>query len=236
VDDYVDYFHCESLPGFANGQACTGADSCQSGSCVDGRCCATACTGACEQCNKPGSEGQCVAVAAGTDPREKCRAATGGHLSCNGTCNGSGQCTFPGVTTKCELCTACDGAGVCRMGMTDDSACGVIECSGLDRECRVYDDLSSDRCQGIGVCKSPNVEAACTSWRDTCAADGGAGGDGGAGRGDGGTGSETDGGGGGGGGSGCGCVASGGPGGGVLGALLVAVAVARRRRSRQRRP
>jgi hypothetical protein len=234
TDDYVDYFHCETLAGAATGAACDGAAMCQSGFCVDGFCCNTACNGACEQCGAAGHEGTCTPVASGTDPRQKCHAASGGHAACNGTCNGSGQCTYPGVTTKCETCTACDGAGKCTTPMTDDSACGTIDCSGLDQACRTYDDVTADRCQGVGACKPANVAATCTSWKDTCQSDAGTASDGGGAHADGGVpgddGGSPDGGhasvksG--------GCAAAGLAGSGALGLLLLASAgaLAHRRR------
>jgi hypothetical protein len=234
TDDYVDYFHCETLPGVADGQPCTGAAMCHSGFCADGVCCNTACVGPCEQCNGAGHAGQCTPAPANTDPREKCRAATGGHLSCNGTCNGTGQCAFPGATTRCELCSACDGAGTCAAPMTDDAACGTIDCSGLDEACRAFDDVTADRCQGLGVCKPANVAATCTSWHDTCAQDAGTGADGGGGHVDGGTPSPDGGAGGGDAGTGDtksgGCAVAAAPGGGLLGMLLLLLAVAATRR------
>jgi MYXO-CTERM domain-containing protein len=232
TDDYVDYFHCETLQGAADGHACTSAAMCQSGFCADGFCCNAACTGPCEQCDGAGHEGVCVGAAAGTDPRQSCRAATGGHLACNGSCNGTGQCAFPGATARCELCTACDGAGRCTAPMTDDSACGVIDCSGLDQSCKAYDDLKADRCQGTGACKAPNAGATCTSWHDTCQADAGSGGDGGGAHADGGTGGDGGGDGGDGHVKSGGCAAAAAPGGGLLGLLLFAAAGARRRRRR----
>src|SRR4029079_19040434 len=43
----------------APGQSCGGTAECASGYCVSGLCCNTACTGGCESCNVPGSEGSC---------------------------------------------------------------------------------------------------------------------------------------------------------------------------------
>src|SRR5262249_21872911 len=44
----------------ANGVACTGANQCTSGNCVDGVCCNSACGGACDACNLAGSVGTCA--------------------------------------------------------------------------------------------------------------------------------------------------------------------------------
>ncbi len=54
----------------ANGDACTSATACQSGFCVDGVCCESACTGACLYCASADSKGKCVPADLGTNPRD----------------------------------------------------------------------------------------------------------------------------------------------------------------------
>src|SRR5581483_1274449 len=61
--------HCVSPQ--ANGAACTAGSQCMSGDCVDGVCCESACTAACNACSsvKTGmADGHCAPVTAGTDP------------------------------------------------------------------------------------------------------------------------------------------------------------------------
>src|SRR5262249_37445239 len=48
-----------------NGQACAAASDCLSGSCVDGYCCNSVCTGTCLACNVTGSLGTCTPVPLG---------------------------------------------------------------------------------------------------------------------------------------------------------------------------
>jgi hypothetical protein len=48
-----------------DGEACEDPDDCMSGNCVDDVCCESTCDGPMEACNIAGSEGMCVAVAAG---------------------------------------------------------------------------------------------------------------------------------------------------------------------------
>jgi len=71
-----------------------------------------------------------------------------------------------------------DGAG------SDDSACGIIDCDGLNYyftegdpspigtnycKYRDYDDITTNRCEGIGDCKDPNSDD-CTSYSDSTVA------------------------------------------------------------------
>lgn len=68
-----------------NGQSCGAGSECDSGNCVDGVCCDTACAGTCEACTAAkkgaGSDGTCGFIVAG-DP----------DLECVGGCNGAGAC------------------------------------------------------------------------------------------------------------------------------------------------
>ncbi|MFH0899509.1 MAG: SBBP repeat-containing protein, partial [Pseudomonadota bacterium] len=58
---------------------------------------------------------------------------------------------------ECGLCSSCDATGsACTVVPADDAACGVVECDGLDGECRSYHDLSSLRCEAAGDCKDAN--------------------------------------------------------------------------------
>jgi hypothetical protein len=91
------------------GQACAAAAECELNYCVDGVCCASACTGACRSCALPGSPGQCVAIAAGNaDSRGVCKDE--GMPSCgnNGRCDGSGGCASYPVGSPCadETCVS----------------------------------------------------------------------------------------------------------------------------------
>jgi outer membrane protein assembly factor BamB len=70
--------------GLPTGEPCDDGALCQSGHCVDGRCCDAACDGPCRACDVVGSLGTCSPHAAGTDPEQDCEAMVG--------CNGAGQC------------------------------------------------------------------------------------------------------------------------------------------------
>ncbi len=54
------------------GAFCSTNAECQSSSCAQGVCCATACAGACQSCAITGTMGQCTAVGAGPDPAGTC--------------------------------------------------------------------------------------------------------------------------------------------------------------------
>jgi hypothetical protein len=79
------------------GSACAAAAECESGSCVDGYCCNAACTGNCESCAAPGSEGSCAIVATARDgSAEACDDFAGG-------CSGNADCPL-GSTCSDEVC------------------------------------------------------------------------------------------------------------------------------------
>ena len=67
------------------GDACNNPNDCQSGFCVDDRCCQTSCEGMCEAC---GANGVCATHAVGTDPDDECGLAT---------CNAVAQCDYAAV-------------------------------------------------------------------------------------------------------------------------------------------
>lgn len=52
----------EVFSPIATGTACLRAADCESGFCVDGTCCASACTGACERCDTSAAKGTCTPV------------------------------------------------------------------------------------------------------------------------------------------------------------------------------
>ena len=76
-------------------------------------------------------------------------------------CDGSGACDQDAddapTGTDCGLCAECNGSGVCDQVPADDSACGTIECDGLDSTCRDYDDLTANRCEGLNDCKDDDT-------------------------------------------------------------------------------
>ncbi|WP_437600411.1 hypothetical protein [Sorangium sp. So ce590] len=85
----------------ANGEECTDAADCGSGSCVDGVCCDTGCDSACQACNVEGSEGTCSNVPLGGEDGADCSDVN--------VCDGQGAC-------KRAAGERCDEDGECASG------------------------------------------------------------------------------------------------------------------------
>jgi MYXO-CTERM domain-containing protein len=87
-----------------NGASCEADAFCESGHCADGVCCDSACDGVCVSCVVKGSEGECKAFTAGTDPDNECS----GDAVCDGLdrcvsfeTRGNGLCAVePGKTSR----------------------------------------------------------------------------------------------------------------------------------------
>src|SRR5207245_8824783 len=102
------------------GVACGGTNQCASGQCVDGVCCATACSGQCQACDVPGSAGTCTNVIGA--PRGARQACASDGSACGGICEGSSAtaCAYPAAATiwrgascgagAATLAAACRGA------------------------------------------------------------------------------------------------------------------------------
>jgi hypothetical protein len=106
----------------ANGVACGANPECESTQCVDGVCCGSVCTGACESCNLKGAEGTCTPLPTGT-PTADCVDQLAASCGFDGTCNGNGGCRRYAAGTPCKAAgcqagifapaSACDGQGTC---------------------------------------------------------------------------------------------------------------------------
>jgi len=152
--------------------ACAANLECTSGACADGVCCDSACTGQCEACAEPGSEGTCLTVKG--KPRAPRVACTGGGTECGGTCDGKNAavCSFPNLETTCGAgCAAgaiaqCDGAGACRAPKT---CAGDFACDG-SAACKTSCTAGGD-CRDGYTCDTktnkcvPKVQASCSSDR-----------------------------------------------------------------------
>jgi len=144
----------------AQGAACTRDRQCTTGSCRDGFCCNSGCSGACETCAKvkgASADGTCTPLPASTKP-----AACGGY-ACTGT---SGACAAACTTDAgCATGFYCDGSfcqktraqgdgcartGQCTSGLTcADGVCCNSACDGLCQACSVANKESGD---APGVC------------------------------------------------------------------------------------
>jgi len=122
------------VPKRAAGEGCGAGKECDTGFCVDGVCCKSACTAQCEACDVAPNEGNCIPVT-GTPhgTRAPCNDA---DPTCGGKCDGVNlaACNYPPTTTSCgSSCEAgkekkktCDGKGTCvDAGST---SCGAYQC------------------------------------------------------------------------------------------------------------
>lgn len=125
------------------GSTCAANDDCETGFCVDGVCCESACNGACQTCAAPGQEGLCGAEAAST-PEPLCGVYVCGEGSaCKSAC---------ASTADCAVGHACNAEGVCVPApkSPDD---GPSDDGGADGQGKGEDD---DGCT-IGVASSSGV-------------------------------------------------------------------------------
>jgi len=113
LDDHCpDATYCratECVLAAPNGSVCDRGRRCLSGHCVDGICCDTECSGACESCAYLASPGTCTPHPAGTDPEDVC----GMNI-----CDGRGNCaTDAGLpTTDGQVTVHGSGCIACAVG------------------------------------------------------------------------------------------------------------------------
>ncbi len=118
----------------AAGEGCGAGKECDTGFCVDGVCCKSACTAQCEACDVSPNEGNCIPVS-GT-PHGKRAPCNDADPTCGGKCDGVNiaQCNYPPTTTACgstceagkEKKSSCDGKGSCVA--TGSRDCGAYQC------------------------------------------------------------------------------------------------------------
>ena len=143
------------------GDACTPSDVCDTGHCVDGVCCDSACNGACTACTVTGLVGTCSAIPPGGSPvHGMCATQAPSTCGLNGTCDGAGACakypqgTLCGTsacdsgTNKFTPAPKCDGAGVCQMLAQQDCA---------PYRCKDATQCYGPPCSGTGECSGTNT-------------------------------------------------------------------------------
>jgi hypothetical protein len=161
------------VPLLEVGMRCSEAGQCGSGFCADGFCCALACTGVCQTCALPGSEGTCSAAPEGQDPREECAQEPMAGCGLNGACDGKNACARYAAGTECApgRCTAaieyaaslCDGNGACVAGSSRSCSPGMCTGSSCASKCVAQTDCQNGFFCDVGKCVvRRNNGAACT--------------------------------------------------------------------------
>jgi hypothetical protein len=137
------------------GAVCQSGSGCQTGICVDGVCCNTACSGPCVTCSAPGRAGTCFPIATGTAARaDGCPAASPATCGMTGSCDGVGGCALYPAATLCaaaacvdattlKAASTSDGLGTSTPGPTEscapytcvDGACFANDCQRNPADC-----------------------------------------------------------------------------------------------------
>jgi hypothetical protein len=159
-----DNMMCTFVTGDPVGASCTMPSTCQSGFCVDGKCCGSACAGICIGCANAktnAQDGICAPIRSGIDPDNECDVmpcVRGAQCDGTGACQGSntcanGQCFGP----DCKLNDGqpCIDAGKCASGYCVDGVCCNTDCSGQCMECSLgacRNVSGTDACNGTDAC------------------------------------------------------------------------------------
>ena len=154
--------------GAPNGQACSAANACLSGFCVDGVCCASACGGGdaadCQACSVAAggtANGTCTPVVAA----HVCR-ASGGVCDVAETCNGTSlACPADGKAAAGTLCRSANG--VCDVAESCDgssAACPTDAFKVAGTVCQAAPNVctTAGTCSGTGTtCSTPAPKPNC---------------------------------------------------------------------------
>ncbi|HEY2901845.1 MAG TPA: hypothetical protein VGL59_14780 [Polyangia bacterium] len=163
------------------GTVCACDGDCDSGFCIDGVCCASACQDTCKACNVPGMMGTCAFVPEGIKPRSATTCAPSAMSTCgqDGTCDGSGACRQYPAGTVC-LAGTCDGAAVSGINVCNGSGrcvpgslkiCVPYSCNQAQKDCASACTTSADCSTGHacvnGSC-GPKPKGAVCAKDDDC--------------------------------------------------------------------
>jgi hypothetical protein len=140
----------------ATGLACGLGSECATGFCVDGVCCATACSGRCQSCNQTGKLGACQAVPQGADPAKECGTGM--------VCNGAEGCMAVPPTLK-QLGVTCGGGSECSSGFCADKVCCDTACNSACQNCAGGTCLPVKRMDDVPECsgtRTCNTKGTCS--------------------------------------------------------------------------
>ena len=155
-------------------------EACESGLCVDGFCCNSSCTGQCEACDVPGSEGICSPVV-GAPHGDRTPCASDGSI-CGGQCDGALRdgCVYPTSVCRSASCDAsshtatleasCDGQGNCPALQTRPCAPYVCDAAGVRcaGDCTTSADCTDGHDCSAGVCVPTLAQGEACGGDDQC--------------------------------------------------------------------
>lgn len=163
-----------STTGAGNGQACATGPDCQSGTCADGVCCESACSGKCEACNLPGKLGKCEAVPDGEDPANECPTAAlaaqdGGVVDDDAGDSGTAlNVPEAGVTADDKTCAGkCNGKRACAYPDAK-KGCGSTFCNSTTAQGRTACDGKGHCLLGLETCEAYSCPEGATTCKSTC--------------------------------------------------------------------
>jgi hypothetical protein len=162
------------------GDDCSASAECANGApCVDGVCCRSECSGACEACS-PGT-GICLVLAKGATPlasHPACSTVPGGDPQCVAVCDGvtRDRCLFPGPDSACSAASCendslqpkrvCDGQGACQ-AVAAVEGCAPYTCDEDQKQC-LHHCSGSDQCSGDTHCDKAGACVHCDDDLDQC--------------------------------------------------------------------
>jgi hypothetical protein len=110
--------------GLPLGATCATSASCALGNCVDGVCCDSPCTGACQSCALSTTPGTCSNVTGAPAPGHTPCVGSG---TCVGTCNGqSASCAYHGAETNCGAASCTSGTATAARSCNGVGSCGAV--------------------------------------------------------------------------------------------------------------
>lgn len=158
--------------------ACTVANDCANGLCVDGYCCDTPCGGACDACNLPGLQGTCRPLGAGSTGAPACASpyrCDGAGATCPTSCASDAACATGFTCAADKTCKKqrgqdCSSGTECATGACADGVCCDTSCTGACDACNIPASKGTCTLLGVGAAGSPACAGglACTGTSAGC--------------------------------------------------------------------
>lgn len=169
----------------SSSSGCTANVECDSGFCVNGVCCNSACSGGCDRCDLDGREGVCTTVSKGSVGSRSCglHLCSGESGECSIGCESAADCVQGSYCVggaclaRLPIGLVCDSASECESGFCVDGVCCDTACDGacvacsaaaggtLDGVCRAMPEgrLDGDQCGPLLCSGEPGCRANCSA-------------------------------------------------------------------------